>query len=136
MEIQDALLQMGKYSCLALCYIKAALLKKGDTDDKKCLHELIDIYYDTNYLMSDCTVLCPSRIISKISGYNNITVHKANEPTNRGYEVFGYSKDAINYHWVLAKDGKIIFNSLQKSRNVLEGKLMAVRIVRFNDGNE
>lgn len=134
MKIQDTLLEMGKYSCLALCYIKAALLKKGEKDniDKKCLHELVDIYYDTPYLATDCTVLYPEKILKKISGCENATVYKSTVPTNIGYEAFGYSIDGKSFHWILAKDGEIVFNSLQNSRNVSQGKLMSVRVMRFN----
>ena len=129
MGIQDFFKSAGNGSCLALCYIKAALGKDAtpqmmiDALWKAADRNIVNIKKDC--FVEDAIALMkvanPTKVysvikkdISSISGIKLGAVR---------YSYNGYS------HWVLVEDGKVIFNSLDDSQCIKYGTPKEVRFI-------
>ena len=133
MGIQDFFKSAGNGSCLALCYIKAALGKDAtpqmmiDALYKAAERNIINVKKDcfVEDAISLMKVANPKRVysvvkkdISSISGIKLGAVR---------YSYNGFS------HWVLIEDGKIVFNSLEDSQCVKFGTPKEARLITIGE---
>lgn len=129
MKVQDVFQLAGKYSCLACCYIFVAVDTLGDSDnlDLQIATLLPSVYWRTGALDKDFTVLDGQTLLNyllKNSPYKAVVSEKKpyNETLGKGYNLVNYV-NGTNNHWVVADSkGKIIFNSLENSVCVKNGK--------------
>ena len=129
MGIQDFFKSAGEGSCLALCYIRAALGKDATPQ------MMIDVLWkaaDRNIInvKKDCFVE-DAIALMKIANPNRVySVIKKNISSISGiklgavrYSYNGYS------HWVLVEDGKVVFNSIDDSQCVKYGRVKEARLI-------
>lgn len=126
-EIAENCGNIGKYGCLAMCYLYCAGIDENDALE---YIRLVSKAVDAGILDKDCTVLDANKFIESITG-RKVTVRKKNitdikdieEATPVKFTNNGYS------HWVVAEHGKIVFNSLANSVCVAKGKPVEARII-------
>ena len=131
--IQDFFKSAGNGSCLALCYIRAALGKEAtpqmmvDALYKAAERNIVNVKKDcfVEDAISLMKVANPTKVysvikkdVSSISGIKLGAVR---------YSYNGYS------HWVLIEDGKVIFNSLEDSQCVKYGTPKEARLIRIGE---
>ena len=133
MGIQDFFKSAGEGSCLALCYIRAALGKDATPQQlfdalwKAADRNIVNVKKDC--FVEDAIALMkvakPTKVFSvvkkDISSIANIKLGAVR------YSYNGYS------HWVLVEDGKIIFNSLEDSQCVRYGTAKEARIITIGE---
>ena len=125
-----------KYGCLAMCYLYCMGI-----DVDSMIEILVDIL-DKNKpqetgLDSDCTVNNAVQFIYYVSG-RKVNVFKENPPLKeiKAFTPVRFTKDNNN-HWVVVKNGKIVFNSLEWSNCVENGKPIPLindpyaRVIKF-----
>ena len=129
MGIQDFFKSAGEGSCLALCYIRAALGKDAtpqmmiDALWKAAERNIINVKKDC--FVEDAIALMKiannkrvySVIKKEVSSISGIKLGAVR------YSYNGYS------HWVLVEDGKISFNSIDDSQCVKYGTAKEVRLI-------
>lgn len=124
---QDVLCNMGKFGCLALCYIRAGLLIRGEEPEEgEVVSRLIDVYFNTDFLSSDCTVLDGAGLVSYVAK-TRVSVTKTKDVSN-GLEARNYVYGGNN-HWVLFFKGQCIYNSLRSSVCYLRGECTEARLI-------
>ena len=131
--IQDFFKSAGDGSCLALCYIRAALGKDAtpqmffDALWKAAERNIVNVKKDcfVEDAISLMKVANPKKVysvikkdVSSISGIKLGAVR---------YSYNGYS------HWVLVEDGKIVFNSLEDSQCVKYGTPKESRLITIGE---
>lgn len=86
-----------------------------------------------NILANDCTVKDADRFLKWLTGRNAKVVKKSisnldgiTEPTPVRFVAEGYGG-----HWVVAENGKVVFNSLLNSVNVNKGNPKESRIIKW-----
>lgn len=119
---------IGKYGCLAFCYLYCAGV---DEDDGLEYLRIVSDCMDNEILGKDCTVLDATRFLAHITG-RKYTVRKKNiedireikeaTPVRYGYNDVG--------HWVVVENGKIVYNSVLNSVCVAKGKPLEARILK------
>lgn len=129
MGIQDFFKSAGNGSCLALCYIRAALGKDATPQ------MMIDALYkaaERNIVnvKKDCFVEDAVSLMKVANSKKVYSVIKKDVSSIAGiklgavrYSYNGYS------HWVLVEDGKIVFNSLEDSQSVKYGTPKESRLI-------
>ena len=131
--IQDFFKSAGNGSCLALCYIRAALGKEATPQ------MMIDALYkaaERNIVnvKKDCFV---EDAISLMKVANNKKVYSVIKK-DVSY-ISGIKLGAVRYsyngysHWVLIEDGKVIFNSLEDSQCVKYGTPKEARLITIGE---
>lgn len=142
-NIQTFCKSVGDSGCLALCYIYACLdiiepirLKNYNKKqlNEKLICALLYVYYNTNSLADDMTVLDACGIFKAITGGQyKFTVYKDNYI--KGDKLEGYNCvnfiSGKNNHWVLYKDGELLFNSLDYSNCVENGVMSDIRRIEW-----
>lgn len=118
------MMRIADTCCLALCYLYAAC----DEDEGKAVVALLRALDDDTVLDTDATVKDASELIRKY-GKRKCIVTKSTVLQN-GYCCGNYEYNGKN-HWVLFKAGKMIYNSLEHSVCVANGKLTDVRVLNF-----
>ena len=137
LNITKNIKQIGENGCLAMCYMYCMGI-----DEDYYIGLLNDAINDGAYksgIDKDCWVADAPKFIKYLSGRNvsvtkeNIDIKKIKGP----YPVrFSYNKKS---HWVVVKNGVIVFNSLECSNCVANGKPVdlpapdgpAVRVINF-----
>ena len=131
--IQDFFKSAGNGSCLALCYIRAAL-GRGATPQM-----MIDALYkaaERNIvnIKKDCFVEDAIALMKVANAKKVYSVIKKDVSSISGiklgavrYSYNGYS------HWVLVEDGKIVFNSIEDSQCVKYGTPKEARIITIGE---
>ena len=133
MGIQDFFKSAGEGSCLALCYIRAALGKDATPQ------MMFDVLYkaaERNVInvKKDCFV---NDAIALMKVANNKKVYSVIK--KEVSSIAGIKLGAVRYsyngysHWVLVEDGKIIFNSLDDSKCVEYGTVKESRLITIGE---
>ena len=117
---------INKYGCLAMCYLYCMGIAP-----KNMIEILVDILEKNKPqetgLDADCTVLDAPKFIFYVSG-RKVNVFKENPSLNeiKVPTPVRFSIDNINHsHWVVVQKGKIVFNSLDYSNCVNNGRPIA-----------
>lgn len=134
MKIQTFMEKAGKGACLSLCYIKAS---KPDATET----ELFDILWEANEkgiidANDDCYVRDAISLM-KLANPNkkySVTKQKISSLDELGDKTacVNFSHNGYN-HWVLVKNGEIIFNSLDNSVCVSKGAPVDARIIEIKE---
>lgn len=128
---QTRALTIGKYGCLAMCYLFCANVPISK------YYDIISKAMDCGILDNECTVLDASKFIEFTTG-KKCTVTKEqflqedlekemHSPTARPVR-FDYKG---NSHWVVVEKGLIVFNSLEHSVCVEKGFPSTQRIIKW-----
>lgn len=118
MEVAKNIEAIGKYGCLAMCYIYCM----GIDPEKESYCQIVSDAMDEKLLDNECTVLDAEKFLLwltgkryKVSKKQYDDIKKIKEPTPVKYSYNGRS------HWVVVEKGKIVFNSLINSQCVTKG---------------
>lgn len=124
MKVQDVLKSLGETGCLLLCYSELAGIPLNDlinNFDKLVLDGII---------RDDCFVNDATAFLHYF-GINKevLKVDVANVPEDEAY-IVPYKRNGYT-HFVIARDGKVVYNTLENSKCVKYGQPSAiVRVVR------
>ncbi len=128
-EISKNCVNIGKYSCLAMCYLYCIGI---DEENELEYIRLVNNAIKEGLLDDECTVLNAEKFIEHFSGRrcrvlkkNIYNIKDIKEPTPVNYTYNGYN------HWVVVENGKIAFNSLLNSNCVNKGKPTEARIIKL-----
>lgn len=144
MKLQDKYEVFGKWSCLAQCYIYAALHNKA-TDEERIpsfMEAMVDscllqAFSDKTLLDDECTVLNASKLMHAIDSEHKFTVTKkiissAKDLPLKGYAAVRFT-NGKNGHWVLFLDQVQLYNSLENSQCVKYGNITDARIISIEE---
>lgn len=120
---------IGKYGCLAFCYLYAIGI---ECDDEAEYIKLVDNAIKTGLLDKDCTVLDAEKFIQHFSGRKCVVTKKKIDTIEniKEFTPVNYCYNGKN-HWVVVQNGKIVFNSLMNSLCVTKGKPTECRIIKL-----
>src|SRR5574344_1350502 len=125
MNIQTLCKQSGSYCCLFFSYLYIAKI-----DFFKALSSVND-FIDLKIIDTDFTVLNADKLLSYF-GADRFTVEKSTTPpADKSMLYVARYEFNGNSHFVVCRDGKVIFNSLDKSVCVEKGTAKDFRIVNI-----
>lgn len=123
---QTKALTVGKYGCLAMCYLYCLGI---ECDDLQYVRYLYDAQ-KMGLLDGEFTVLDADRYLSSFSGKDYkvdkkvcIGIKNIIKPTPVRYDYDGA------YHWVVVENGEIVFNPLLNSICVNKGRPSTMRVI-------
>lgn len=129
---QTRALMIGKYGCLAMCYLYCMGIIP-ESEGEMIKH--ISTAMDKGLLDEECTVLNASALLQFFTGKNWHVekkeikdISRIKEPTPVRYVYFD-EKGKEHGHWVVVEDGKIVFNSIADSVCMKIGKPASARII-------
>lgn len=140
MNLQDKYICFGKWSCLAQCYIYAALhniASVEERENKDFMESMVNsillaAFSDKTLLDDECTVLDGAELMNRV-GDKKYRVEKLENISSALDLPMGYAAVRFDYnnnsHWVLFKDQKRLYNSLAFSNCVTYGKIAAARVI-------
>ncbi len=118
-EVSKNIDAIGKYGCLAMCYLYCVGIRDNALEYIRILSDCMD----KGILDNECTVLDAQKFLRYVTGREfDVTkkqfddLKKITEPYPVKYSYNGRS------HWVVVEKGKIVFNSLINSQCVSKGK--------------
>lgn len=122
MKIQDKLKWLADGACLALCYMELFGIH-NDEDKLKILAEAVR----QGYVEWDSTVVNPiglARLCGRmeVKDIKRVTTYEGHDTV-----VANFTHNGFN-HFVLVKDGNVVWNSLEKSVCVEKGSIESYRI--------
>lgn len=135
MKIQDFFGKAYAGSCLALCYIRAAL---GDKATPTMMFDALWQAAENNILDVDdnCYVRDAVQLMRLTNPSKRYSVEKQKiksiEELNGELAAVNFQKGVFN-HWVLVYRGQIIFDSLDNSQCVKYGVPTSARIIKIED---
>lgn len=110
---------IGKYGCLAMCYLYCVGIQGNAADYITILNNAIN----NHIIDSDCFIPSASKFLKWVTGKDyEVTkkqfsdLSKIKEPAPVRYTYNGAA------HWVVIQNGKVVFNSLINSQCVNKGK--------------
>ena len=118
-EVAKNIDAIGKYGCLAMCYLYCVGIRDNALEYIRILSDCMN----KGILDNECTVLDASKFLEYVTGkrydvtkkqFNDLS--KITEPYPVRYVYNGKG------HWVVVQKGKIVFNSLINSQCVTKGK--------------
>lgn len=120
--IQDDLMQLANGCCLALCYCELWGIHE-DGDKLKIISEAVR----QGFIEWDGTVVNPVGL-AKLCGHTEVKdIRKATKYDGHDTVVANFTHNGYN-HFVLVKEGKVIWNSLEHSVCVNRGSIESYRI--------
>lgn len=128
MKVQDLAASIGAGGCLFFCYLYCSGAYTSESDALKKAAEAIE----NGTIEKDCTVSHPERIFYENAGRRVRILRKKISSLDEIKE-----KTPVNFvngqfnHWVVVENGKIVFNSLEKSVCVAKGKPTEARIIEY-----
>lgn len=132
--IQDTFTTIAKGSCLALCLAK---IVEPDTLQSQLMMDVI-LGWRKDYVEDDGYVCKPEKYLNLIDplhrkwSYRIVNIKSLGDiPEGQTVPVL-YSIDGKKGHFVLANNKGIVWNSLDNSINVREGKPISYREVRHD----
>lgn len=145
MNLQDKYICFGKWSCLAQCYIYAALhniASVEERENKDFMESMVNsillaAFSDKTLLDDECTVLDGAELMNRVSD-KKYKVEKLENISSAldlpmGYAVVNFERTdedgKVHNHWVLFKDQKQLYNSLAFSYCVACGKIASARVI-------
>lgn len=132
-ELAKNCFQIGENACLAMCYIFCAGI---DPENELEYIKIVNRAVNEKILDSDCTVLDADKFIKWLTG-RTVSVAKKTLTAEKELEELKdctpvkYKYGNLAGHWVVVKDGKIVFNPLINSINVNKGKPVDARIIKW-----
>lgn len=118
---------IGKYGCLAMCYLYCAGICP-ESEGEMIKH--ISGAMDKGLLDEECTVLNASKLLEHFTGKSFFVEKKAISDIKKIKEAtpvrYVYNGKG---HWVVVEDGKIVFNSIENSSCVKNGKPDSARVI-------
>jgi len=124
---QTRSLMIGKYGCLAMCYLYCMGICPA-TDGEMIKH--ISTAIDKGLLDEECTVLDAAKFLEYFTGKkwqvekeSVSDIKKIKEAAPVRYEYNG------NGHWVVVKNGKIVFDPIADSVCVKNGEPASARVI-------
>lgn len=136
MKLQDKFIILGKWSCLAQCYLMKALLDEAAPEEEPFLEialasALVVAFDDKTILDDECTVLNPVKLMAGVSERKyNVTKKDITSLDDLGGKWaavrFDYNR---NGHWVLFHGKEMVYNSLENSNCFKYGKMTTARII-------
>lgn len=122
MKIQDKIKELADGLCLALCYCEMWGIHE-DSDKLKIIAEALR----RGYIEWDGTVVNPIGI-AVLCGHNEVRdIKRATTYDGNDTVVANFTHNGFN-HFVLVKNGKVVWNSLEKSVCVQNGHIESYRI--------
>jgi len=124
---QTRALAIGKWGCLAMCYIYCAGVEPDDPEE---YIRLVSHAMDEGLLDEECTVLSASKLLKFVSGkdyyvgkkdVDEKNIKDIKEPTPVRFSYYGSG------HWVVVENGEIAFNPLSYSKSVEKGRPTSAR---------
>lgn len=123
---QSKALAIGKYGCLAMCYLYCIGIDGSESDYIRYIADAME----RGYLDGECTVLDANRLLFAFSGRKfNVekkvctNINKITEPTPVRYDY------GTKQHWVVVANGEIVFNSITDSECVARGRPSTMRVI-------
>ena len=116
---QTKAIAIGKWGCLAMCYIYCM----GIEDEGEMLR-LISKAMDKGILDGECTVLNAGALLEFVSGKKYSVIKKPITTIKniKSATPVRFKTDDGCGHWVVVRNGQIVFNSLLNSVQVSKGK--------------
>jgi len=139
-QIQSICEEAGKYSCLAFCYANAvldALSVPAELRDNIALSAIIGAYRDGTFIEDEFFVKNPVGFMQQLASSLNkrIKCNVTKQPVTSykdlpetGYACVRHSYNGKS-HWVLAKNQTRIFDSLDDSYCVKNGRPDSARVI-------
>lgn len=128
MKVQDLAAAIGAGGCLFFCYLYCSGAYTSESDALKKAAEAIE----NGTIEKDCTVSHPERIFYENAGRRVRILRKKISSLDEIKE-----KTPVNFvngnfnHWVVVENGKVVFNSIEKSVCVAKGKPTEARIIEY-----
>lgn len=120
---------IGKYSCLAMCYLYCVGLDVDTVDYIQTVSNCMKM----GVLDNECTVYNARNYLKHVTGKNYLVLKEpctdistVMEPTPVRFDYDGHS------HWVVVENGKIVFNPLEYSRCVVFGRPVTKRTITLD----
>ena len=139
MQLQDKFEVFGKWSCLAQCYIYAALYDASSEEERNIpgflevalTSSLLAAFEDKKLLDDECTVLNASALMKAVSGKDYTVTKKTitcfdDIPNDGKWRAIRKSYNGHS-HWALWRGNKLIYNSLAHSVCYEKGNFDQVR---------
>lgn len=129
---QTRAVQIGRYGCLAMCYLYCSGIKPDNAHYFKLISDAMDV----GLLDDECTVLNAEKFIFYASGRRcKVKKDVCNKSNFQNYLKpfpikYGFGTSG---HWVVCRGGEIIFNPLEKSVSVNQGEPCQVRVIEWDD---
>ena len=120
--IQDDLKKLADGCCLALCYCELWGIH-NDLDKVKIIAECLR----QGFVELDGTVVNPIGLAKLCGHMEVIDIKKAKTYDGHDTVIANFTHAGYN-HFVLVKEGKVIWNSLEHSKCVENGKIESFRI--------
>lgn len=141
MKLQSWFIEAGKNSCLAQAYIAAGIMNKANLDDYTLavtISATLMSAYNDGLLGPDFYVKDAVALIEYACGEKATVEKKVIESCKDlplGYAAVEFKKDDKS-HFVLCKDGFVVYDGLEKSVCRMEGKPVSARIIKFIGENK
>lgn len=113
-----------------MCYIYCAGI---DPNNEIEYIRIVDNAIKNNVLEKDCTVKSAEKFLQYITGKKTVVIKKSITDIKdiKNLTPVKYKVDGLQGHWVVAENGKIVFNSLANSINVEKGKPTEARVIKW-----
>jgi hypothetical protein len=144
MKVQNLMESFSDSCCLACCYNVMAYyhMNKEFPSDKMIVDGLWKAYFSTKYLGDDATVNDAEQLLKYWTGdravveklYDMESINKLLNSNEMFIAMYSYHKgdDATKIgHFVIMQGRKIVFNSLDWSKNVATGVITTVRKITW-----
>lgn len=118
-EVSKNIDAIGKYGCLAMCYLYCVGVRDNALEYIRILSDCMD----KGILDNECTVTSARRFLEYVTG-KNFDVTKVQYDDLKKIKDFypvRYTYNGHN-HWVVVKNGKVVFNPLINSQCVTKGR--------------
>ena len=117
-EVAKNIDAIGKYGCLAMCYLYCVGIRDNALEYIRILSDCMN----KGILDNECTVLNAARFLEYVTGKRyEVTKEQFNDIKKVKCYPVRYVYNGRG-HWVVVDNGKIVFNSLINSQCVTKGK--------------
>ena len=118
LEVTKNIEAIGKYGCLAMCYLYCVGIRDNATEYIRILSDCMN----KGILDKECTVLDARKFLRYVTGKEFDVIKKQFDDLKKITEPY-----PVRYvfngaaHWVVVEKGKVVFNSLINSNCVSKG---------------
>ena len=118
-EVANNIDAIGKYGCLAMCYLYCVGIRDNALEYIRILSDCMN----KGILDKECTVLDAQKFLRYVTGKEYEVTKKQYDDLKKITEPYPvkYSYNGRS-HWVVVEKGKIVFNSLINSQCITKGK--------------
>ncbi len=118
---------IASYGCLAMCYLYCIGIGGTEYDCIGCVSDAMD----AGLLDRECTVLDGAEFLNRFAGTGRFSVTK--RPVRKLSEIREAAPVRFDWngksHWVVVERGKIVFDPIEDSICVRNGKPVTARII-------